>query len=149
MDAVRLEQFVSEFREALQAVVGSGRVFNISISKRFPHACCDDSSLLLARYLSEQGYPGALRIHGRNGGNLNEIDTHVWLKLNDHLIDITGSQFEGYQQPEILIARENAFLASFEVHDELRVADYRRTKMLPQYDFNEAYDAIVSRIPGR
>ncbi|MDI3356661.1 hypothetical protein MO767_20255 [Pseudomonas sp. UYIF39] len=148
MQRRNLEEVVTEFRSALQELAASGFHFNVSIDKDFPHAACDDSSLLLAAYLSDQGFPGAVRVHGEWGGRDNELVTHVWLKLDGTLIDITGSQFENYSQPEILIAEHDDFLDTFEVEAEGRIADYRQTPELPRYDFNQAYDAIRARVPG-
>ncbi|TDJ77299.1 hypothetical protein E2H86_08945 [Pseudomonas putida] len=137
---------VAEFRSALKQLVEEGHWFGVSISKNFPHASCDDSSLMLAAYLSEQGYPGALRVHGRNGGRKGELGSHVWLDLNGTIIDITGSQFDDYDQPEIVIAQNDPFLATFKPDRERRVADFRETEFLPKYYFYEAYDAICERI---
>ncbi|MCK3826209.1 hypothetical protein [Pseudomonas sp. W2Aug9] len=144
-----LEQVVTEFRAALQELALSGFYFNVSIDRSFPHAACDDSSLLLARYLTDQGFPGAVRVHGELGGRNNELRTHVWLKLDGKIIDITGSQFENYSQPEILIAENDEFLDTFKVEREGRVADYRQTPGLPRYDFNLAYDAICAKVPSQ
>lgn len=143
-----LKDLVTEFRHALQDLAAGGFHFNISIGRDFPHAACDDSSLLLAAYLTDQGFPGAIRVHGESGGRDGELNTHVWLKLDGQLIDITGSQFEDYNQPEILFSEQDEFLGTFEVESE-RIADYRETPGLPGYDFNTAYEAICARISHR
>lgn len=150
MERGSLSQVVAEFRSALEELVFSGHWFdNMSISKEFPGGCCDDSSLLLAAYLHDQGFPGALRISGQSGGEHGELLSHVWLKLDDQIIDITGSQFEDYNQPDILIAVHDEFLNSFRIEPEPRLADFRQTSGLPGYDFNKAYEAILKRIPAR
>jgi hypothetical protein len=141
-----LVEVVTEFRSALQGLTRAGHWFGVSIGNDFPHAACDDSSLLLAAYLTDQGFPGALRIHGCSGGRDGELATHVWLDLEGMLIDITGSQFEDYAQPEILIAREDAFLSSFDIEPDPRIADFRDTEYLPKYDFHKAYEAICGRV---
>lgn len=140
-----LELVVTEFRSALKQLVEEGCWFGVSI-KRFPHASCDDSSLLLAAYLSDHGYPGALRVHGRNGGRRRELNTHVWLDLNGTLIDITGSQFEDYDQPDIVITQGDSFLSTFRPEKERTIADFREADDLPRYYFFEAYEAICTRI---
>ena len=137
---------VAEFRSALKELVEMGHWFGVSITKEFPHASCDDSSLLLAAYLADQGYPGALRVHGQSGGCNRELNSHVWLDLDGTLIDITGSQFEDYEQPEIVIAEHDPFLASFKPERERRIADFRETEHLPKYHFYKDYDAICARI---
>jgi hypothetical protein len=141
-----LEVVVAEFRTALKQLVEEGHWFGVSITKNFPDASCDDSSLLLAAYMVDQGYPGALRVHGRNGGRLRELNSHVWLDLNGTLIDITGSQFEDYSQPEIVIAQSDPFLATFKPEKDRRIADFREADFLPLHYFFQAYDAICARI---
>jgi len=78
MERESLSQVVADFRSALNELVLSGHWFdNMSISRDFPRGCCDDSSLLLAAYLHDQGFPGALRISGRSGGKSGELVSHV------------------------------------------------------------------------
>ncbi len=141
-----LEMVVAEFRLALKQLVEEGHWFGVSITNEFPEASCDDSSLLLAAYLSDQGYPGALRVHGQNGGDKRELDSHVWLDLNGTLIDITGSQFEDYAQTDIVISESDPFLSTFKPERERRIADFRESDHLPRHHFSQAYDAITARI---
>ncbi|WP_289328862.1 hypothetical protein [Pseudomonas sp. 'CRE Jenny 4'] len=150
MDRNELLKEVKTFRSALHELVKSGFFFQISISKRFPAGCCDDSSALLAAYLTDKGFPGALRISGTGGGHRGELGSHVWLKLGQLLIDITGSQFEEYSQPEILISEQDAFLSTFEMTDEPEIADYRvKFSGDPRFRgyFSEAYKALASHLP--
>lgn len=151
MDKVRLTQVVSNFRSALKKTVDDGFHFQVSISPRFPCASCGASSLLLASYLEDQGFSGALRIHGEFGGDYQELRTHVWLQLGETLIDITGSQFVGYNQPEILIAENSDFLEKFEINDKVGIADFRvRYKcgdVLRGYH-SAAYRAVLERLNG-
>lgn len=111
----------------LKAAIDIGLETHCSLSKGFPRGCCDDSSLLLAAFLTDNGHPGALRVHGENGGSKGELGTHVWLNLGGVLIDITGSQFneDGYSQPDVLVAEKCDFLDTFEVAEEPEIADFR------------------------
>ena len=146
MNSSNLEDVVIRFREALRELVESGFCFNLSINQEFPAGACDDSSMLLAAYLADNGFPNALRISGVDGGRDKELLTHVWLSLDGTLIDITGSQFEEYRQPEILIAKSDGFLETFDLEPEQRLGDYRETLGLPRYYFNEAYQKVLERI---
>jgi hypothetical protein len=105
--------------------------------------------MLLAAYLSDQGFPGALRVSGAGGGQGGELVSHVWLRFDRFQIDITGSQFDGYDQPEILIAEQDAFLDTFEVEEEPEMADFRikfvNDPRVRGY-FSEAYAAVLSRL---
>lgn len=146
MQRERLENLVSEFRAALQELVSSGNDFNMFFSKNYPSAACDNSSMLLAAYLSDNGFPGALRVFGDKGGK-GELGGHVWLKLDNLVIDITGSQFEAYDQDEIVIAEESAFLSTFEVSGKVQEADWRKfPTVVNRGDFRNAHDAILARI---
>ncbi|GAB7527939.1 hypothetical protein PS3A_03450 [Pseudomonas sp. 3A(2025)] len=107
--------------------------------------------MLLAAYLKDQGLPGALRIYGEKGGSDRELESHVWLKYQCWLIDITGSQFEGYNQPDILVSERSTFLETFKVKGKLEIADFReRPEALRQRrHFLEAYDALKERLSCR
>lgn len=146
MNQDRLHKLVSEFRAAIEHLANSGHWFDVSITNAFPFASCDDSSQLLAAYLADHGFPGAIRVSGSSGGRNNELSSHVWLSLGGVLIDITGSQFEDYCQPDILISEKDDFLSTFEVDDESRVADFRKVPLLPQHEFHKTYDAIVKTL---
>lgn len=85
---------------------------------------------------------------GVDGGRDEEWDSHIWLKLGGKLIDITGSQFEGYDQPEILIEESDAFLDTFTIDKEPRLADYRlqQPQLSNRSYFTDSYNAIRARI---
>ena len=128
MSKERFEQLAVEFRGLLKGAIADGLDTHCSLGKDFPRGCCDDSSLLLAAFLTDNGHPGAMRVHGEHGGTREELGTHVWLQLDGWLIDITGSQFreDGYPQPEVLVAEKCDFLSTFTVEDELEEADFRK-----------------------
>lgn len=147
MPRKKLEALVSEFRKALQELVSSGKDFNMFFCKNYPEAACDNSSMLLAAYLADNGFPGALRIFGDKGGVNSELGGHVWLKLDGILIDITGSQFKGYDQDEIVIAEASDFLSTFDLQGEVHLADWRVFPNVDnRFDFISAQDAINERI---
>lgn len=152
MDSSNLLKEVNAFRSALKELSWSGFPFQISITNEFPFASCDDSSMLLAAYLSDQGWPGSIRISGMHGGKDEELFSHVWLKLDQMWIDITGSQFEDYSQPEILLAEQDSFLETFDVEDDTEFADFRlrfaNDHRFLGY-FSEAYEAVLARMPHR
>lgn len=147
MQREKLEALVSEFRKALQELVASGKDFNMFFCKDYPTAACDNSSMLLAAYLTDNEFPGALRIFGDKGGVNGELGGHVWLKLDSLIIDITGSQFKGYDQDEIVIAEASDFLSTFELKGEVHLADWRvYPNVSNRFDFRNAQDAIKERI---
>lgn len=146
MEQGTLEDVVSEFRQALEGLARSGFRFDISITNNFPHASCDDASQLLAAYLTDRGFSGALRISGESGGREGELFSHAWLMLDGKHIDITGSQFEDYDQPDIVISESDDFLETFEIDPSHRLADFRTCSYLPRSAFQRAYEAVINRI---
>lgn len=146
-----LGDLVLEFRNAIQSLADEGFWFGICIDGRFPNGACDDSSMLLAAYLSDNGFPGALRVSGVYGGHDREWWSHIWLNLDGKIIDITGSQFKGYDQPEILIAEADEFLDTFTIDEKPHLADYRlqQPSLSNRRYFTDSYKAICDRIATR
>ncbi|MCD9530070.1 hypothetical protein [Photobacterium carnosum] len=111
-----MSELVTKFRTALEnmnSVNFTGT--SLSVSK-FPNACCDDASLLLASYLADNGYPNINLIRGSDGGKDGEFRSHVWLKLDDINIDITADQFNGnsYRNQLVIIESSNSYLKTFD-----------------------------------
>lgn len=75
-----------------------------SCHERFPHGCCDIASGLLYRALCNEGYEDIFIIRGANKDNLY----HVWVEVDELVIDLTSHQFELFDKPMILI-RKNEF----------------------------------------
>jgi len=152
MSQNEVRRLVAEFRDMLTAAIDGG-LEKLSLSKIFPKGCCDDSSALLAAFLTDNGHPGALRVEGEESRYDGDLGTHVWLSLDGLLIDITGSQFNeyGYSQPEILVARESEFLSDFDVDVEPEIADFRE-KFSGPHDgarkalarFSAVYDHVMT-----
>lgn len=46
-----IKQFATQFRRAIDLALEAGEFDNDSIYRRFPRACCGDTSDLLAQYL--------------------------------------------------------------------------------------------------
>ncbi|MFJ7005820.1 hypothetical protein [Pseudomonas putida] len=81
--------------------------------------------MLLAAYLTDSGFPGAMRVHGEYGGRSGKILSHVWLSLDGLIIDITADQFEEFAFPPLLLLESSQFHESFEIEEEIEVADFR------------------------
>jgi len=61
----KLIRLVESFRAVMAQLMPSDFTgTSLSVSK-FPSACCDDSSLILAAYLADNGYPQARVMRGR------------------------------------------------------------------------------------
>lgn len=78
----------------------------------FPSACCKTASLLLSRYLAEQGFGEAELVANGKRGLVPHIETHAWLHLGDQTIDITADQF-GPQHPPVIVGAAESLHATF------------------------------------
>ena len=118
----------------------------------FPYACCDHTSLLLATYLANNSFPGADIIRGIDGGDHQELNSHVWLELEGLKIDITADQFNryGYENAPIIVEKANVFLSSFGANN-MGLGDFRQFLLLHHAsrlidDFTLSYQTITSII---
>lgn len=72
---------------------------------RFPLGCCKHASQLLARYLvTELHTPLVSFVHGERGGSSkgDPWQSHVWLSVNEHTLDITADQYEEIDSPVVV-----------------------------------------------
>lgn len=147
MDMDRIYALALEFRNLLQAALDGGLETKCHIDEHFPRACCEDASVLLANFLAENGFPGALLVYGEHGGLREELRTHVWLRLNDLQIDITGDQFQvhGYDQPPVHVATSCSFLETFLPARDVHPADFR-TKYAEKDDWLYWFESTYSKI---
>ena len=91
-----IEQLATQFRKAIDMALEAGEFDNDSIYRRFPRACCGDTSDLLAQYLLDKGIKTDYvcgMYWGKTDGN---GQFHAWLMVDKCIIiDITGDQFSG------------------------------------------------------
>jgi len=91
-----------EFRRAIEK---SGARRHSKVMTRFPIGCCKHASQLLARYLvTELHVPLVTFIHGERGGGGNgePWQSHVWLSVNEHTLDITADQYAEVDSPVVV-----------------------------------------------
>ena len=86
-----IEQFATQFRRAIDLALEAGEFDNDSIYRRFPRACCGDTSDLLAQYLLDKGIKTDYvcgTYWGKPDGN---GQSHAWLMVDKYIIiDIIG-----------------------------------------------------------
>jgi len=124
---------------------------SLSVAK-FPGGCCDDSSMLLAAYLSDNGITGAKLIHGSQGGNNAELRSHDWLQIGNVVLDITADQFNdtGYANDSIICCENSEFHNSFNLEDK-GVADFRSqypedTQLECRMEFQACYEVLLDKL---
>lgn len=92
MSIFKLEKDVLEFLHGFFQIDKDN--FQFELLSLFPIACCEYSSMMLARFLVEKkGYNIAdvLMIKGQSISDVNQL--HLWLKVNGIIVDITAGQF--------------------------------------------------------
>lgn len=150
--SVELDKLVREFRGALESTTPHDFDGTSLAVSQFPDACCDDSSLLLAAYLADNGFPEVHVIRGADGGSNGELGSHVWLELDGIQIDITADQFNdyGYSNQPVIIERENEFLSTFDSKNA-GAGDFR--EFVLKYndaglmgDFKDCYSKVIDII---
>lgn len=121
-----LLHFIYKFKTVAENLNPIDFDFVTFLLKGFPHRCCDDSSQLLAAYMTDNGFEGSQLIRGEYGGYESEIVSHVWLDYKGLLIDITAEQFNnyGYNHSSIIFPNDSCFHSSFRVVND-GIADFR------------------------
>ena len=96
-----MEKDVLEFLHSFSQIDKDN--FHLEVLSLFPVACCEYSSLLLARFLIEKkGYNIAdvLIIKGQSTSDIYQL--HLWLKVNGVIVDITAGQFNEVEKSIII-----------------------------------------------
>ncbi len=104
----------------------------------FPNGSCDDVSILLAKYLMENGF---FDINLIKGGFDNK--SHNWLEVENYVVDITADQFEFTES--YIVASNSDWHNQLIIHSRIKpnIDNYdNHTRHL----FLEAYDAIINNL---
>lgn len=84
-------EVATEFRQRLDLLFAEQRDQLPEIFRGFPDACCEFVSILLADHLVKCGFESPLLVTAEwHSGKF--LLSHVWLELDDQVIDITGDQ---------------------------------------------------------
>ncbi len=105
-----------------QKAISTSKVFD-----NFPIGSCKVTSVLFARFLvEERNYDQNLIFLVTAWDNYNYPGTHAWLKINDYHVDLTPSQFEGFDDT-ILISNERLWSNKFNIqYNEDRYENFVR-----------------------
>lgn len=122
----RLKELAKFYRSAIQLAKERGEE-RVGWLTRFPKDCCDHVSHLLFIFLYSHGFRGARWVTGAIGD-----DTHVWLQIDDTIVDITADQFPG--------ADEVTVSASSDWHSQTQV------RIAPVGHEGEGEDAYFGRL---
>lgn len=76
-----------------------------AVMGRFPLGCCKHTSQLLAKYLvTELHTPLVTFVYGERGGtgNGDPWQSHVWLSVAEHTVDLTADQYHEIDSPVVV-----------------------------------------------
>ncbi|UJA00539.1 hypothetical protein [Acinetobacter johnsonii] len=101
MSISKIEKDVLEFLHGFfQIDKGS---FQFELLSLFPIACCEYSSMMLARFLVEnKGYNIADVLMIKDQSVADVCQLHLWLKVNGVIVDITAGQFNEAEKSIII-----------------------------------------------
>lgn len=141
MNQDKYNQLVEEctkFRAAIEECK-----YNIGIDwfKHFPLGCCQDTSLILAKYLHAKGFGISYVVSGWRGRK-----SHAWLELDGVIIDITADQFEEVSE-KVIVTKKSKFHNSFE--DKEKPVPYNQLltgSNFGDFDLFNAYAIIWKKI---
>jgi len=96
-------------KDVLEFLYGFSKIdkddFHLEVLSLFPKACCEYSSMLLARFLIEEKGYNITDILMIKGQSIVEVDQlHLWLNVSGVIVDITAGQFKAAENPIIIDA---------------------------------------------
>lgn len=115
MNRQALNSMTLRFRDALIESTGA----HIHL-KEFPHGSCRTASLLLSKWLNDNGVERITLVAGRDASD-NDGQTHAWLQVDEYILDVTISQFHP-DESEVLF--ENDSLHRRFLPDERETVDF-------------------------
>lgn len=141
-----IAELAAAFRRALDLLPGNLRPIAL---RDFPRGSCGDASDLLGTYLVERGlgpfeWVSADRTAGCNGW---QCQTHVWLRQNALIVDITADQFEEGRAP-VIVTYDSPWHRSW-IEQRSRVADFRKAGSIEFVALNRAYVGLIREADAR
>lgn len=131
-EALCIRDLAERFRAAIEAC----DLKRLPIAfHEFPRGSCGDATLLLAKYLKDNGQVGFVYVCGIRDGH-----SHAWLEREGLIVDITGDQFPDNNDP-VCVSRRSAWHAGFEIDLE-RQSDIDLYDDFTLYNMGTVYKRI-------
>ena len=109
----KLNKDVAYFMDAFFKVAKDG--FNFDLLNDFPIACCEFSSMLLARFLIEkQRYDATDLLIVMGQCKKDHLQLHLWLEFQGTICDITAGQFEDAPK-NVIISNQSSWHSRFHI----------------------------------
>lgn len=131
-----------EFRRAMEK---SKLKRHSKIMGKFPVGCCKHTSQLLARYLvTELHTPLVTFIHAERGGGGNgePWQSHVWLSVSDHTLDITADQYPEVDAP-VVVSRGGGWHSGWDRQRRLTYGEMMHFDFWEGLRFRRMYRAVL------
>jgi len=137
-----ITETVSVFREGVELYAIQNPE---SLLRFFPRECCKTASILLARYLFEEGVGSASLIANGNRASVKfeYPETHCWLRVTGLIIDITAAQF-GEQSLRVVIAKTTPFHKTFQGSQSFKYSQFMSFNERYKEEHNKMYHGIVA-----
>ncbi len=129
-----------EFRRAIER---SNLRRHARVMSRFPVGCCKQSSQLLARFLvTELQVPLVTFVHAERGGTAGDAwQSHVWLSVDQHYIDITADQYPEIEAP-VVVSMSGGWHTSWERKRHLTYGEMMNFDRWEALRFERMYRAV-------
>ncbi|HEY2773169.1 MAG TPA: hypothetical protein VGK20_03850 [Candidatus Binatia bacterium] len=115
------------------------------IMARFPVGCCKHSSQLLARYLvTDLHVPLVTFVHGERGGGPNgdPWQSHVWLRVGQHTVDITADQYNEVDVP-VVVSVGSGWHSMWQKQRQLTYGEMMHLDFWERLRFRRMYNAVL------
>jgi hypothetical protein len=136
IDMERLRHLARLFRAAIEACDPA----HLPIAfQDFPTGACGDSTLLLGKFLEQNGFADFDYVFGEQAGK-----SHAWLQKASLVVDITADQFNDNDHA-VIVEHDSAWHTLFQV--ELKyLADFENYDDVLRDEFRSTYDVIAARL---
>ena len=136
IDMVRLKQLAQLFRNAIQACNPA----HLPLAFRdFPTGACGDSTLLLGKFLEQNGFVDFDYVFGEQAGK-----SHAWLQKASLVVDITADQFNDNDH-SVIVERDSTWHTLFKVGLKY-TADFENYDNALRDEFRYTYETIAARL---
>lgn len=136
LDLDRIKHLAGQFRKAIEAC---DQAHLPSTFQDFPAGACGDATLLLGKFLEQNGFGHFDYVFGAQAGK-----THAWLQKADLFVDITADQFADNDH-RVIVEYASAWHNLFQ--EELKyTADFENYGDVMRDEFRAAYNIIAARL---
>ena len=136
LDLDRIRHLAWRFRSAIEAC---DQAYLPSTFQDFPAGACGDTTLLLGKYLEQNGCGHFDYVFGTQ-----DDKTHAWLQRADLFVDITADQFADNDR-RVIVEYASAWHIGFQ--EELKyTADFENYGDVMRDEYRAAYARIFARL---